>query len=152
MNTLVCPISTEKVNKSVVRITGFLIASLVILYAITGSIYFIAGMIIDFIIRAFTPLKFSPLSYLASKIAKTLNLTPKAIDKAPKLFAARVGFLFSLTSFALFYISPAASLIVALVLMSFALLESLFDFCVGCVVYTYIVLPIHKRGEAKKNS
>ena len=152
MNTLVCPISTEKVNKSTVRITGFLIASLVVLYAITSSVYIIAFMIIDFVIRAFTPLKFSPVSFLASGIAGWLKLTPKAIDKAPKLFAARVGFLFSISIFSLHYVNPTASLIIALVLMSFALLESLFDFCVGCVVYTYLILPIHKRQEARKLS
>jgi hypothetical protein len=107
-------------------------------------------MIIDFVIRAFTPLKYSPLSYAAKTIASWLKLTPKPIDKAPKLFAARVGFLFSVAAFTLYYVSPTVSLVIALVLMSFALLESLFDFCVGCVVYTYIVLPIHKRQEAKK--
>ncbi|MBW1753778.1 MAG: DUF4395 family protein [Deltaproteobacteria bacterium] len=30
--------------------------------------------------------------------------------------------------------------------MGFALLESVFDFCVGCVVYTYVVLPIFKES------
>jgi hypothetical protein len=28
--------------------------------------------------------------------------------------------------------------------MACALMESLFDFCVGCVVYTYLVLPFNK--------
>lgn len=146
MNTLVCPISTEKVNKSVVRITGFIVASFVVLYALTSNITFIAFMLIDFIIRAFTPLKFSPFSYSANQITRLLKLAPKSIDKAPKLFASRVGFIFALTTIILFFVNPTASLVVAFVLMVFALLESLFDFCVGCVVYTFIVLPLHKKG------
>lgn len=145
MNTLVCPISNERVNKSVVRITGFLVATTVLLYAITGNIFFMLYLLVDFTLRGFSALKFSPYSYAANKAAKLLNLSVKLTDKAPKLFAARVGFIFSLTTIGLSFISTPAALIVALILMTCALLESLFDFCVGCVVYTYIVLPLNKR-------
>lgn len=144
MNTLICPISTEKVNKSVVRITGFLVATTVILYALTGNILFMVYLIADFTIRGFSSLKYSPYSWLASKLSHKLNLKVKPTDKAPKLFAARVGFIFSLTTVGLYFVSPVAALIVAFILMTCALLESLFDFCVGCVVYTYIVLPLNK--------
>lgn len=149
MNTLICPISTEKVNKNVVRITGFLVATTVALYALTGSVYLIIALFADFTLRAFTPLKFSPYSWLAYKLANALNLTPTPIDKAPKLFASRVGFLFTVAAILLYYVSPLASIAVALVLMVFALLESLFDFCVGCVVYTYVVLPLNHRPKKK---
>ena len=67
------------------------------------------------------------------------------IDKAPKIFAARVGFLFALASALLFFISLSASLVVALTLMCFALLESVFNLCVGCLVYTFIVFPLFHR-------
>lgn len=152
MNSLICPISTEKVNKSVVRITGFLVASTIVLYAATGSLFLVGLLFIDFTIRAFTPLKFSPYSWLASKISKSLHLSVKPIDKAPKLFASRVGFLFATAIFALHFVSPLAALVVGLVLMTFALLESLFDFCVGCVVYTYLVLPLNNRSKKNKTN
>ena len=147
MNKLICPISIEKVNNPTVRITGFLVALSVVAYAITGSPLIMAGLCADFIIRAFTPLKYSPLSWLADKTSQTLRFKKMPIDKAPKLFAARVGFLFTFAATALSFISPAASLVVALVLMTFALLESLFDFCVGCVVYTYLILPLNNRSK-----
>lgn len=143
MNSLICPISTEKVNKSVVRLTAFFIATAVALYVITGSLYFMLAIAIDFTIRAFTSAKFSPLSYLAFKTSQLLKLKPQLIGKAPKLFASRVGFIFAVTAIALFPVSPVASVIVSLILMSFALLEALFDFCMGCVVYTYIILPLN---------
>lgn len=146
MNTLICPISTEKVNKHTVRLTGFLVASTVVLYAITSSPLVLLLLGTDFIIRAFTSVKYSPLSWLASRIIAVTNLMPIAIDKAPKIFAARVGFLLTLTALSLSLVSPTASLIVMLVLMVFALLEALADFCVGCVVYTYIVLPLSNRN------
>lgn len=144
MNSIVCPISTEKVNKNVVRINGFIVAATVLIFALTGSVYIIAALMLDFLIRAFTTLKYSPTSRLAYQLSKTFNLKPIPIDKAPKLFASRVGFLFTLSATLVYFISPVSSLVIALILMSFALLESLFDFCVGCVVYTYIVLPLNK--------
>jgi hypothetical protein len=143
MNSLICPISSEKVNKSVVRITAFFIATAVALYVLTGNLLFIFAITIDFMIRAFTSAKFSPLSFLAYKTSQLLKLKPQLIGKAPKLFASRIGFLFSIATIALFPISPVASIVVSLILMSFALLEALFDFCMGCVVYTYIVLPLN---------
>lgn len=145
MNSLICPVSKEKVNKSVVRITALFIATFVVVYALTGNLYFILGITIDFVIRAFTSAKFSPLSFLAHKTAYLLKIKPQSIDKAPKLFASRVGFLFSVATIALFPINPVASVIVSLILMSFALLEAVFDFCMGCVVYTYVVLPLNSR-------
>jgi hypothetical protein len=130
----------------VVRVVGFMMALMIAAYAFTNSIYFIALIAIDYFIRAFTPSKYSPFSWVAHQLVQSLNLTEVQIDKAPKIFAARVGFLFALTSTALFFISPLSSLVVALVLMTFALLESVLDVCVGCLVYSHIVHPLFGRN------
>ncbi len=117
-------------------------ASMIALYAVTGNIYFVAIIALDYLIRAFTPLSYSPFSWLAKQTATRLNLPARYIDKAPKIFAARVGFLFALMAVILYPVQPTASLVVALLLMSFALLESLLDLCIGCLVYTYLVFPL----------
>ena len=142
MKTLICPISPLRVVRSTVRITGFIMALMISLYALTGNIIFIGVITIDYFIRAWTSLAHSPFSWLADQMTSWLNLSVEKIDKAPKIFAARVGFLFALSTLLLFPIQPFASLIVALTLMCFALLESVFDVCVGCLVYTYIVFPL----------
>lgn len=147
MNTLICPISFERLNKNTVRLTGFFTALTVALYALTGNITLLILLLADFTIRGFTTLKISPLAYLSKHLVSYLNLGYVGTDKAPKLFAARVGFLFSLASVITYFINPLTSVIIALTLMSFALLESVFNFCVGCVVYTYIVLPLNKTKE-----
>lgn len=146
MKALICPVSTQRINRNVVRITGFMMATMIALYAIIGSIYFIIAITIDYFIRAFTSLKYSPFSWLAYQITRLFKLKEIQIDKAPKIFASRVGFLFALATVILYYFHPTSSLIVGLTLMGFALLESVFDFCVGCVVYTYVVLPIFKES------
>jgi hypothetical protein len=146
VKAVVCPISSLRINGNAVRITGFMMAAMIALYAFTDSIYFLLAIAIDYFIRAATPVKYSPFSWLASKIADAFHLANHPIDKAPKIFAARVGFLFAFTAALLYFINPTASLVVALSLMFFALLESVFDLCVGCIVYAYVVLPVF--GEA----
>ncbi len=146
MNSLICPISVEKINKNVVRINGSLVVLSVLLYILTGSIWVMAFLLVDFFIRGFTSIKGSPYSFVAKKLNQIIGLKPIMIDKAPKLFASRVGFIFALTSVILYFINPMSSIAVASILMFFAFLEATFDFCVGCVVYTYIVLPLNKNN------
>ena len=50
--------------------------------------------------------------------------------------------LFVLAATVCHFFLPGAALAIILVLISFALLEALCDFCVGCLVYTYVVLPV----------
>ncbi|GAC1391587.1 MAG: hypothetical protein NVSMB38_12440 [Ktedonobacteraceae bacterium] len=145
MKNLICPVSPLRINENTARVTGFLMATTIVLYAFTGNISFIWVTLTDYFVRAFTTLKYSPGSWLASRIVQRLQLPEVNIDKAPKIFAARVGFLFAATSLGLFYINRKISTVVGLVLMAFALLESVFNFCVGCIVYTHVVLPIFKK-------
>ena len=141
MRTLICPISPERINHSVVRLTGGMMALLIALYAMTGNPLFLVVAAGDYSIRAWTTLPYSPFSWLAAQLLTWLNLPSTTINKAPKIFAARVGFLFALTAALLAFVNPISALVVALILMGFALLESLIDLCVGCLVYTYAVYP-----------
>lgn len=142
MRTLICPVSPLRVNRNVVRLTGFFMATMIALYALTGNIYFVALIVVDYGIRAFTPLPYSPFSWLAQLIVTALQLPVHYQAKAPKIFAARVGFLFALATVLLYPVYPVAGLAVGLTLMAFALLESLADICAGCLVYTYVVWPL----------
>ena len=144
LQNLVCPISPLRVNENVVRLVAALVILLVALYIYTGSPYIILLLIADFYIRAFTALKFSPLSWTASQISALSGLREIRIDKAPKIFAARVGLLFTLAILLLFYIHPPSSIVVAFVLIGFAALEAVFNICVGCLVYSYLVFPLFK--------
>ncbi len=142
MTWLICPVSSVRIDETTARVTGFMMATMIALYAYTGMIYFVMAIAIDYFIRAFTNLKHSPFSWLASKVVRIFDWPEVKIDKAPKIFAARVGFLFALAGVVLYYIHPTSSLLVGLLLMGFALLESIFNVCVGCLVYTHVVLRI----------
>ena len=149
LDSIVCPISFKKVDGNINRLAVFIIVWLLVGYFFTGSPYFVAFIVFDFIIKAFDKGKYSITNWVASKIAKIIKLPTKLIDQAPKLFAVRVGLLTASVSL-LFYLigMPTASFIAAGVLLTFTILDSVFNFCVGCIMYHYLVFPFYKRKLA----
>jgi hypothetical protein len=146
MKSLFCPISDERINEQVTRLTALLVILTVIVAFAFSSLLPMAFLAADFYIRAFTKMKFSPLSYLSFWLSNSLNLPAKQIDKAPKIFAARMGFAMTLAFALLFVVQLAtASAVVAGVLVFFAGLEFALAFCAGCTIYTYLVLPFYKN-------
>ncbi len=145
MKQLVCPISNEKVNERLTRLNAFFTVLIVAAGFIFNSVLFPLLLLADFFIRAFGNSKYSPVGFISSGLASLLQLGKKPIDKAPKIFAARMGFVMTLF-IAVFFILGfyTASMIVAGILIFFATLEFAFGICVGCYIYTYLILPAYK--------
>lgn len=157
--TLICPVSTEKIDKNVARIGATSTAVLLGIYAyLVGSahddwgVIVIAFIVLDYIIRVFIPGVRPPISYFAGLVARLFRLGKKQMDKAPKMFAWRVGFLFAVASLVLFPDYADASAIVALALLGFNVLDGVFNFCVGCVIYTYVILPMMNARPRTQSS
>jgi len=147
MKNIFCPISTERINEQVPRVTSLLVVILVIIGFSLQSLLVFAFLLADFAIRAFTKMRFSMLSCVAYWITVALKLPAKKIDKAPKIFAARMGFLMVTVFSALFAFDlQTASKIVAGILVVFASLEFAIAFCAGCTIYTVFVLPFFKNS------
>jgi hypothetical protein len=145
-NQLVCPISTERVDENRVRTTAFGILTIMGLFFMTNNPVFPAILMVDFYIRAFTRLKYSPVSFLAHLFVKALGTEPVWIDKAPKMFAARVGLLLtSLTFGAALLQLPLVATITGATLVLFSFLECGLNFCAGCWVYTFVVFPLVRK-------
>ena len=146
MKNLICPISDLRVNEYVTRISALLAIVVIVLAFVLNSVFLFAFLMADFFIRAFTEIKFSPISFVSHNVSNALSLSVKMIDKAPKIFAARLGFLMTTVIAGLFILNmPTASMIVAGLLIFFAALEFVFAICVGCMIYTYLVLPFYKK-------
>ena len=144
MKKIICPISNEKIEEASVRITGFLIVILLTTSIWYGTRVLMGLVVLDYFSRAFTNWPAGPITWLAQRLSYLLTRTFKFIDKAPKIFAARVGFLFAICGLALSFTAPMASNIVLVTLALFAGLESIFNLCMGCIVYTHVVLRIYK--------
>lgn len=146
MKNILCPISDQRINKQVTRLNALFTIALVVSAFLLNSVLLLAFLTADFFIRAFTAMKFSPISFVSHFLSNALNLPVKLIDKAPKIFAARLGFLMTLVIVVLYAFNlTLASVIVASILVFFAGLEFLFAICVGCMLYNYMVLPFYKK-------
>lgn len=146
MKNLICPFSPLRVDENIVRFTALWVVLLLGLTMIYPNYYIPMYLVLDFYIRAFTKAKFSPLSWVSYQFVKSLKLKTVLIDKAPKIFAARIGFsLTTLMSISALMGFNIAMVTIASVLMLFAFLECGINFCAGCWLYTYIVLPIYKN-------
>lgn len=147
-NQLICPVSSERVDENRVRVTALGVILMMGAYFWTGNVIFPAIVALDFYIRAFTRLPYSPISWLAYHFVKRMGTQALWIDKAPKIFAARIGLLLTLITTAAAILGWSLSAYLAgSTLVVFAFLECGLNFCAGCWVYTYVVFPLVRRGE-----
>jgi len=146
MKNLVCPISDQRVNEQITRLNAMFTIGTIVLAFILNSGILLVFLMADFFIRAFTEIKFSPINYISYYLSNALNLPVRLIDKAPKIFAARLGFLMSSVIAGLYIFSfKTASIVVAGMLIFFASLEFFLGICAGCLIYTYLILPFYKK-------
>ncbi|MCB9592737.1 MAG: DUF4395 domain-containing protein [Sandaracinaceae bacterium] len=139
-----CPVSLERVDHNAVRVTGLLTVAMLAAYAISGWAVFAIVLAADYTVRAWTGGR-SPMQRLGGRIARGLGIPALMQDKAPKQFAARIGWMFAVAASVLAFVSPTAGIVVGLSLLGFNVLDSVFDFCVGCWTYIHMVLPLSAR-------
>jgi Domain of unknown function (DUF4395) len=121
-------------NESKIRLTAFFVLVLIIVYILTGIGPIPVFLLADFTLRGFGLGAYSPLAFLAGRLATALRLPAKPVYMPPKRFAARIGFLFCLAIVVAHY-THLSTLILSAIIAVFAALESLANFCAGCYVY-----------------
>ena len=134
-----CPISFEQINERVARVNGALtvLSMIVFLFTPFKVIALILGS--DLFIRGFLKPSYSFYSLLSTNILQLLNIQPVMTNAGPKLFAAKIGFIFCCI-ISLFHIfgMPTVCFIFGAMLLFFAFLEAAFGFCVACRLYPYM--------------
>jgi hypothetical protein len=121
-------------NENKIRLTAFFVLILIIVYILTGVGLIPIFLLLDFTLRGFGLGAYSPLAFLAGRLATALKLPAKPIYMPPKRFAARIGFLFCLAIVVAHY-TDLSTIILSAIIALFAALESLAGFCAGCYVY-----------------
>lgn len=128
-------------EENAVRIVAAQVVIVSSVVLITQWEYLALLLAIDFALRAFTALP-SPLALLAKLIVNKFGWKKNPIFAPPKKFAAAIGFAFSLSIFILFLIGQdIAAYAVGGVLVFCAVLESVFQICLGCYAYDWFVAP-----------
>ncbi|NQU50917.1 MAG: DUF4395 domain-containing protein [Bacteroidetes bacterium] len=143
---VICPVSFEKIDSNVSRITIFLNVILMVFFVFTLNPVFIGIVTIDYFIRATMKVKYSPIRVIAIQIANVLKLHKNLINQAQKVFASRLGFLCAFTALVLIVLGhPSGAISIAGILLILSTLDSVFNFCVGCLIYNYLVYPFYKN-------
>jgi len=138
-----CPVDFVLMNENKARLTAFFVLVLAVVFLITGLWIIVAFLVIDFLLRANNWGKYSLLAILSEAVIKQLRIRNKPTDRAPKKFAAGVGLVFTtgILILTLLHLSTL-TIIVTIVLLFFAFLESFIGFCAGCYVYNGLQLII----------
>ncbi|MFN8208602.1 MAG: DUF4395 domain-containing protein [Bacteroidales bacterium] len=134
-----CPISEKKVHAFLPRINATITFSLLSAYLFTGSIFIPLLLALDFLLRASDFGKYSLISITSHHTIKLFEISGSLINAGPKLFAARIGFLFAI-SITVAQLAGFVSLaqIIAVVLALFSFLEAAFGFCLACEIYPFV--------------
>lgn len=140
-----CPISDEKINERVTRFNALFTVVVLLAFALTRSIPLLLLLWIDFLLRAIPLSKYSLIAIASRTITRYLP-TGNMINAGPKIFAARVGLLFT-TLILLLYLLKflIAAMVFTGILALFAFLEGVFGICVACIIYPYLYKFTYKR-------
>ena len=131
-----CPISTRRVDSNMVRIISFQVALFTVILLFTQESIFAVVLLFDFFMRTIRRSNFSPFHLVATFILTGWGIAPKLCDESPKRFAMYLGLVTSLF-LVVFYAAGFSTFATAItvILLICALLETLFDFCIGCKIY-----------------
>jgi hypothetical protein len=135
----ICPISYSSINERVARLNAGFTLLLIFVFVFTQNVIPVVFLAIDFLLRSAGRSDISPFAQLSKNLAVLLKLEKKIINAGPKIFAARIGFLFSSVIGISFVLNwPVVSYSLAAVLGLFSFLESALGICVACNIYPFI--------------
>jgi len=110
-------------------------------FVATGNPWILAVLTYGFIARVLSGPTLSPLGRLATQvITPRLNVQHRFVPGPPKRFAQGVGAAFTLTATGLAAagaMTPARIVVAMLVIAAF--LEAVFAFCLGCLVFGWLM-------------
>jgi len=132
----VCPISTRRVDANMARVVSFQVALFTIIFLVSHESFFVLVILFDFFMRALRQSIFSPFQIIGTFVLKGWGVAPRLCDESPKRFALYLGLVTSL-SIIIFYAVGFTlfATVIAAILLICALLETLFDYCIGCKIY-----------------
>jgi hypothetical protein len=130
------------VNESAARLVAGMVVALTASIIIFEAYWLLPVLVYGFLARVLTGPTLSPMGLLATKVvAPGLSLPVKLVSGPPKRFAQTIGLLFSMTALILhfaFGLSEIAIVVLG-ILVVFAVLESVFAFCAGCVTFRILM-------------
>lgn len=108
---------------------------------ITRQWWILLPLSFGFVARVSSGPRWSPLGLLVTRVVRPrLSLTPRMVAGPPKRFAQGIGAVFSLTASLLVLTGlTTAAVVVLVMLLVAASLESFAGFCLGCKVFALLM-------------
>ena len=146
-----CPISTRRVDSNMVRLISFQVALFTVILLITQESAFALILLFDFFMRTIRQQNLSPFYLVGKFILSGWGVAPKLCDESPKRFALYLGLVISLF-LVVFYVAGFTEFatIISAILLICALMETLFDFCIGCKIY-YAIQIMNAMKENRRS-
>ena len=91
-----CPISYDQVNKNLIKAYSSIVLIILLYTLFTGNHWLMYIITIDFFIRVFAGIKFSPLCNFLTATLKITPLKPVLVNAGSKKIAAKVGLIFAI--------------------------------------------------------
>ncbi|MDD2284874.1 MAG: DUF4395 domain-containing protein [Paludibacter sp.] len=136
-------------DEHVARLNGFFTVILLMIFLLTSSIIPVLFLVTDFFVRSIEKPQYSPLAIISKLILTKLKVNPQLINAGPKIFAARIGLLFSaLISLAVLFGLNTTAVVLTLIFGICALLEAAVGFCVACKIYPFVYRLIQSNSDA----
>jgi hypothetical protein len=130
------------VNEVAARMVAGMVALLSLTIIFSGQSWLAWVLAYGFLARVAMGPTISPMGLLATRVlAPRSGIPPKPVPGPPKRFAQTVGLVFSVTALLLYFAvgSAVAANGVLIVLIVFAILESVVGFCAGCFVFNQLM-------------
>jgi hypothetical protein len=135
----ICPICDIRVDENIARLNGFFTVILLAVYLLTNNIAPILFLTIDFVFRGAKLRQFSLLYLVSSQLINLFKIKPKFINAGPKVFAARIGVIFSVAILiSSLFEATFVGFSFAIVFGICAFLEAAIGFCIACEIYPYL--------------
>lgn len=145
-----CPISTRYIDSNIVRLISLQVAILSLVFIYTSNIIFAYILLVDYIARVLRIDSLSPFSLVSNSLVSILSLEKKMSNEAPKRFALHLGFSIAIV-IVVGSLAEFSNLVLlsAIILFACSLIETLFNFCIGCKMYYMLQLGkyLYKKGD-----
>lgn len=142
----VCPISFQQVNAKAAQMNAVFTVICTGIFLFSAAKWIMVLLAADFFIRGFWKPDYSPFNLASATVLRWTKAAPVLTNAGPKLFAAKIGFVFA-ALIALAWLSGfhAMATVFTASLALFAAMEAGFNFCLACKVY-----PLMRRciGES----
>jgi hypothetical protein len=142
-----CPISEKKINERVARFNAAFTVLLIAAFFITQNILFVVFLAIDFLLRTTDRAKYSLVAIFSKNITRYFQIKELMINAGPKIFAARIGLVFSSLIIVSFILNlKITAFVLAGILGLFSFLEAALGLCVACEIYPYLYRILYSRN------